>query len=73
MRFATFCLLTTNLVLAGAVSAQNAAPMKSSAPEKMLPADEARKMRVCDKQAMDRKIKMEDRTSFVAKCMAELK
>jgi hypothetical protein len=60
------------LVLASAASAQGSAPMKSTAPEKMMPSDQAKKMRACDKMAMDQKIKMEDRASFVAKCMAEM-
>jgi hypothetical protein len=71
MRLAIFCLSV--LVLAGAASAQTAKPMTSTAPEKMMPAGEARKMRACDKMAMDQKIKMEDRAKFVADCMAKMK
>jgi hypothetical protein len=50
-----------------------ATSMKSTAPEKMLPRDEARKMRACDDRAMREKIPMEQKTAFVEKCMAEMK
>jgi hypothetical protein len=53
--------------------AARAATMKSTAPEKMLPADEARKMRACDARAMKEKIPMERRTRFVKECMAAMK
>jgi hypothetical protein len=52
-----------------AVSAHAAEPMKASAPDKMMPAGEAEKMRACDKKAMDANIKMDDRADFVKKCM----
>jgi len=49
------------------------AGMKSSAPEKMLRTDEAKKMRVCDARAMKEKIPMERRARFVKECMAKMK
>ena len=51
------------------VPAQTSAPMKATASDKMLSSDQATKMRACEKRAMREKIKMEDRTSFVANCM----
>jgi hypothetical protein len=47
--------------------------MKSTAPEKMLPPGEAKKMRTCDEKAMQMKIPMEQKAAFVKKCMAEMK
>jgi hypothetical protein len=47
--------------------------MKSTAPEKMLPPGEAKKMRACDEKAMRQKIPMEQKADFVKKCMAEMK
>ena len=58
------------LFLATAVSAQTAAPMKATAPEKMLASDKAKKMRACEKRAIHQEIKMDDRASFVMDCMA---
>ena len=52
-----------------AASAQGAEPMKASAPDKMMPAGDAEKMRACDKKAMDANIKMDERAEFVKKCM----
>jgi len=56
--------------LLGAVAAHAAEPMKASAPDKMMPAGEAEKMRACDKEAMEQAVKMEDRAAFVKNCMA---
>jgi hypothetical protein len=58
------------LFLATTVSAQTSAPMKATAPEKMLASDQARKMRACEKRAIQQEIKMDDRSGFVADCMA---
>jgi hypothetical protein len=58
------------LFLATTVSAQTSAPMKATAPEKMLPSERAKKMRACEKLATQQKIIMGDRSSFVANCMA---
>ncbi len=52
-----------------AASAQAPKPMKASAPDKMMPAGDADKMRACDKKAMDSNIKMEERADFVKKCV----
>jgi hypothetical protein len=52
-----------------ATAAQAADPMKASAPDKMMPAGDAEKMRACDKKAMDANVKMEERADFVKKCM----
>jgi serine protease inhibitor ecotin len=64
--------LISSVLCAGlvAASAQAAESMKASAPEKMMPAGQAEKMRACDAKAMDANIKMEDRAAFVRKCMA---
>lgn len=45
--------------------------MKATAPDKMTPRGDAAKMRACDKLAIERKIKMEDRAAFVERCMAK--
>lgn len=50
-----------------------ATSMKSTAPEKMLPRADARKMRACDDRAMRENIPMEQKAAFVRKCMAEMK
>jgi hypothetical protein len=50
-----------------------AANMKSTAPEKMTPPGDAKKMRACDDKAMQLKIPMEQKADFVKKCMAEMK
>jgi hypothetical protein len=49
--------------------ARDASAMKATAPEKMMPINQAAKMRACDKRAMDQNIAMEDRASFVEKCV----
>jgi hypothetical protein len=65
------------LLISGAMliyrPATRAEGMKSSAPEKMLPPDEAKKMRACDARAMQEKIPMERRARFVKQCMAKMK
>jgi hypothetical protein len=43
--------------------------MKATAPEKMMPAAKAQKMRVCEKRAQLMNIKLEDRARFVDRCM----
>jgi hypothetical protein len=50
-----------------------ATSMKSTAPEKMLPRTDAKKMRTCDDRAMRENIPMEQKAAFVKKCMAEMK
>jgi hypothetical protein len=73
MRGLTTCfpaVALTVLFLATTVSAQTSALMKATAPEKMLPSEQAKKMRACEKLATQQKIIMEDRSSFVANCMA---
>jgi hypothetical protein len=50
-----------------------ATSMKSTAPEKMLPRTDAKKMRACDDRAMRENIPMEQKAAFVKKCMAETK
>jgi hypothetical protein len=47
--------------------------MKSTAPEKMLPRNDAKKMRACDDRAMRENVPMEQRAAFVKKCMKEMK
>jgi len=73
MRGLTTCfpiVALSMLFLATTVSAQTPALMKATAPEKMLPSEQAKKMRACEKLATQQKIIMEDRSSFVATCMA---
>ncbi|MGB6349503.1 MAG: hypothetical protein WBG10_05680 [Pseudolabrys sp.] len=50
-----------------------ATSMKSTAPERMLQQNDAKKMRACDDRAMREKIPMEQKSAFVKKCMAEMK
>lgn len=50
-----------------------ATSMKSTAPEKMLPRADAKRMRTCDDRAMRENVPMEQRAAFVKKCMAEMK
>ena len=59
------------LMSAGIAAAQT--PMKATAPDKMMPAGDAAKMRECDRLSMQPGIKLEDRAAFVQKCMAENK
>ncbi len=70
--------LTTSLVAAfaaslllGPASAQSSNTMKPTAMEKMMPPDKVKKMRDCEKQAKEEKIKMEDRSKFVLDCMGK--
>ena len=51
-------------------SAQTPGRMKASAPEKMMPAEKAQKMRECERRAEQQKIKMEERARFVNECIA---
>ena len=51
-------------------SAQAPGRMKATAPEKMMPAEKAQKMRECERRAEQQKIKMEDRARFVNECIA---
>jgi hypothetical protein len=57
---------------AGGLWAEDRRPeggMKATAPEKMMPAAKAQKMRVCEKRAQLMNIKLEDRARFVDRCM----
>lgn len=60
-------------VLPGQSTPATASDMKSTAPEKMLTPTEAKKMRACNDKAMQEKIPMAQKASFVKKCMAEMK
>jgi len=51
-------------------SAQVPAPMKATAPEKMMPSDKVQKIRECLKRAEQQNIKTEDRSRFVNECVA---
>ncbi len=68
----SIALLTALPLLLFAAGAA-ASDMKSTAPEKMTPPGDAKKMRACDDKAMQQKIPMADKAAFVAKCMAEMK
>jgi hypothetical protein len=67
---AFFAALTFTLFFAHATLAQAVDGMKATAPERMMPADKAPKMRECEKRANQQKIKMEDRSRFVDECVA---
>jgi hypothetical protein len=75
MRRAIVFLSAITLLALLSVQSAGAQPkdMKSTAPEKMLPPGEAKKMRACDAKAMQMKIPMEQKAAFVKKCMAEMK
>ena len=60
--------IVVGLVFAGgAAGAQT--PMKSTAPQKMMPPDEAKKLQACQKQAAQLNIAMNERSKFVMDCM----
>jgi len=50
-------------------TAANVSTMKASAPDRMMPKSQAAKMRECDRLAMERSIRMEDRAKFVETCV----
>jgi hypothetical protein len=50
-----------------------ATSMKSTAPERMLPRADSKKMRACDERAMRENVPMDQRAAFVRKCMKEMK
>lgn len=50
-----------------------ATSMKSTAPERMLSRANSKKMRACDDRAVRENVAMEQRATFVKKCMAEMK
>lgn len=72
MRSVMLSALCLGLLLGQAAPAQPA-DMKATAPEKMTPPGDARKMRACDDKAMQLNIPMEQKADFVNKCMAEMK
>ena len=61
--------LTFAVFLTHAAPAQVTDRMRATAPEKMMPADRASKMRECEKRTEQQKTKMEDRTRFVDECV----
>jgi hypothetical protein len=66
-------VLTFAVFLTHAASAQPTDRMKATAPEKMMRAGEASKMRECEERAKQQKIKMEDRARFVSDCVWAMK
>jgi hypothetical protein len=72
MRHIVLSALCLGVLIANAASAQPG-NMKATAPEKMTPPGDAKKMRACDDKAMQMKIPMEQKADFVKKCMAEMK
>jgi hypothetical protein len=72
MRRILFSALCLGVLLVQGASAQPA-NMKATAPEKMTPPGDAKKMRACNDKAMQMKIPMEQKADFVKKCMAEMK
>ncbi|MGH6727513.1 MAG: hypothetical protein ACREB8_13370 [Pseudolabrys sp.] len=62
--------LTMTIGLLGAV-AYAQAPMKPTAPQKMMSPSEADKMHACEKQAADQNVKMDERAKFVMNCMTK--
>jgi len=63
--------LAAALMLAGSAAAQKSNAMKATAPEKMTPPGASEAMRDCDKLAIARQVKMEDRARFVQDCVAK--
>lgn len=61
-------LLTAVLVSLGFGAAAAQTSMTTSAPQKMMSPEEAKKMRACEKQAADQNIKMDERSKFVMDC-----
>jgi len=61
--------LTFAIFLVHAASAQVTDQTKATAGEKMMPADRASKMRECEKQMQQQRIRMEDRSRFVDQCV----
>jgi len=61
--------LTFAMFFSHAASAQVTDRMKATAPEKMMPADKALKLRECEKRMEQHKIKMEDHSRFVDACV----
>jgi len=61
--------LTCAVFFTHAAPAQTTDPLKPTAPEKMMRAGGAAKMRECEERAKQQKIKMEDRTRFVNDCV----
>jgi hypothetical protein len=61
--------LTFAMFLTYAAPAQVTDRMRATAPEKMMPADRASKMRECEWRTEQQKTKMEDRTRFVDECV----
>jgi len=57
------------LFLVHAASAQVIDQMKATAADKMMPADRASKMRECEMQMRQQRIKMHDRSRFVDQCV----
>jgi hypothetical protein len=64
-----FTVVSFVSLVAHASSAQVMHPPKATAPEKMMPSDKTVKMRECEKIAVQQKIKMEDRSRFVDRCV----
>jgi hypothetical protein len=73
MRRAFFAIIGLALCMLWFSSPSLATSMKSTAPEKMLPRNSAKKMRACDERAMRENVPMEQKSAFVKKCMAEMK
>lgn len=73
MRRSTIVVFGLLLAMLWLPASAPATSMKSTAPEKMLPRSDARKMRVCDEKAVRENIPMDQKTAFVKKCMAEMK
>jgi len=67
-----FLALCLSVAYAESASAQPK-DMKATAPMKMTPPGEGKKMLACDDKAMQMKIPMEQKADFVTKCMAEMK
>ena len=45
--------------------------MKETAADRMMPRDQAQKMRVCRQLAKEQKIKLQDRFAFIENCMVK--
>ena len=73
MRPAIVIVVNLLLCVPWFLSPAQATSLNSTAPEKMLPRADAKKMRACDERAMRENVPMEQKSAFVKKCMAEMK
>jgi hypothetical protein len=71
MPLGIFAIALLASLLAAPAAAQDNKAMQATAAQKMTPPGEGDAMRACNKLAMDRHVKMEERARFVKECVAE--